>query len=173
MIRPVYIFLFTGVFCVMEILLRNFGLFFPFCAMFVFYAATAFGPGWGTIAACLAGLSLDFLGAGAMHPWSVLIFVLVVWLARVWLRRADSDSVLLNFLPGSGLPVLVWLLSVLFFAQHRLNVLAEQFPAVFPAAVCGAAWLPFMTFLLDLLNEKLALPASTDAKRKKKAMFHG
>ena len=77
MARFAYVFLFTGVFCLLEMILRNFGLYFPFCALFVFYAATAFGTGWGLTAACLGGIALDFLSSGAMHPWSVLIFALV------------------------------------------------------------------------------------------------
>ena len=171
MIRFVYVFLFTGVFCVAELLLRNVGLFFPFCALFVFYTTTAFGTGWGLFAACLGGISLDFTGVGAVHPWSVLIFALVVRLSQDWLSRVNSDSVLVNFLPGFGIPILVWLLSVLFFAQHRLTVLAEQFPSIFPASVFGAIWLPVMIFLLDLLNERLSLPLFADAKLKKKTRF--
>ena len=171
MARFVYVFLFTGVFCLLEMILRNFGLYFPFCALFVFYAATAFGSGWGLTAACLGGLSLDFLSSGAAHPWSVLIFGLAVWLSQVWLRRVDSDSALLNFLPGFVIPVLVWLLSVLFFAQHRMTVLTEQFPAVFPASFFGAVWLPVMIFLLDLLNERLSLPLFANAKLQNKTRF--
>lgn len=171
MTRFVYIFLFTGVFCLPEMILRNFGLYFPFCALFVFYAAAAFGTGWGLTAACLGGIALDFLSSGAMHPWSVLIFALVVWLSQVWLHRVDSDSALLNFLPGFALPILVWLLSVLFFAQHRLAMLTEQFPVVFPASFFGALWLPVMIFLLDLLNEKLSLPLFENAKLQTKTRF--
>ena len=171
MTRFVYVFLFTWVFCLLELMLRNFGLFFPFCAMFVFYAATAFGSGWGLTAACLGGISLDFLSSGTTHPWSVLIFALVVWLSQIWLRRVDSDSALLNFLPGFGIPILVWLLSVLFFAQYRLTVLTEQFPVVFPASFIGAVWLPVMIFLLDLLNEHLSLPLFANAKLQMKTRF--
>ena len=83
----------------------------------------------------------------------------------------ESESVLLNFLPGFCIPIAVWLLSAIFFAQHLTEVLAEQLPAVFPAAVFGSVWLPVMTFLLDLLNEKLSLPLFTDAKLKKKTGF--
>ncbi len=46
-IHQVYIFLLTGVFAVLELFLRNFGLFFPFCSIFIFYIAVTFGSGWG------------------------------------------------------------------------------------------------------------------------------
>ena len=76
-----------------------------------------------------------------------------------------------GWLVGRGLFVLVWLLSVLFFAQHRLSVLTEQFPAVFPASFFGAVWLPVMIFLLDLLNENLSLPLFANAKLQTKTRF--
>lgn len=168
MTKFVYIFLWTGICCLLEILLRNFGLFFPCCALFVFYASTAFGVGWGMTAACLGALSLDFTASGASHPWSVLIFSSVVYLSEIWLRKIEADSILINFLPGAVIPVLVWLLSVFFFAQHIPAVLTEQFPILFPAAAAGSVLLPLLIFLLDTLNMKLNLPLFTDAKLKQK-----
>ena len=168
MTRFVYIFLLTGFFILPELLLRNFGLFFPFCAVFVFYTATAFGPSWGFLAACLAALGLDSIGGGTAHPWSSLIFSSVVYLAAVWLKRAESDSILMNFLPGLIIPVQVWFLSLIFFSEHGFTVLIEQFPALIPAVAFSAVWLPCMIYLLDNLNEKLALPLFTDAKLKQK-----
>ena len=167
MIRFVYIFLLTGFSVLPELLLRNMGLFFPFCALFVFYAATAFGPGWGILASCLAAFGLDAAG-GAVHPWSVLIFLSVTYLAELWLKRAESDSILMNFLPGLIIPVQVWFLSLIFFPEHRFTILIEQFPALIPAAAASAVWLPCIIYLLDNLNEKLALPLFTDAKLKQK-----
>ena len=163
MIRMVYLFLFTGIFAVLELQLRNFGLFFPFCAFFVFYAAIAFGTGWGAAAAGLSALATDLFG-GASHPWSFLILLLIVYLASRWLKSAEADSILMNFLPGLSIPPLVWLLSIFFFSNHFFAVLTEQFPVVFPSAVCGALWLPVMIFLLDSLNSKLSLPLFIDAK---------
>ena len=167
MIRFVYIFLLTGFSLLPELLLRNYGLFFPFCALFVFYTATAFGSGWGILAACLAAFGLDSIG-GAVHPWSFLIFLSVVYLAVIWLKRAEADSILMNFLPGLIIPVLVWLLSVIFFSEHIFSVLIEQFPSLIPSAAACSVWLPCMIYLLDNLNEKLALPLFTDAKLKQK-----
>ncbi|MBO4632189.1 MAG: hypothetical protein J5858_09725 [Lentisphaeria bacterium] len=168
MIRVIYIFLFTFLSCVLELLLRNFGLFFPFCALFVFYAATAFGSSWGMFAAVLGAMALDFSGSGAAHPWSVLIFAAIVYFASFWLRKSESDSILMNFLPGLLIPPLVWILSLFFFSGHFFSVLTEQFPAVFPAAACSALWLPIMIFILDTLNARLSLPLFTDAKLKMK-----
>ena len=168
MTRFVYIFLLTGFFILPELLLRNFGLFFPFCAVFVFYTATAFGPSWGFLAACLAALGLDSIGGGTAHPWSILIFSSVVYLAAVWLKRAESDSILMNFLPGLLIPPLVWLFSLLFFSQHFFPVLVEQFPGIFPVSAFSAIFLPLMIFLLDSLNDKLSLPLFTDVKLKQK-----
>lgn len=165
MIRLAYIFLLTGIFAVLELQLRNFGLFFPFCALFIFYIAAAFGRGWGFAAVCLSALALD---SGASHPWSILIFLPVLFLASNWLKRAESDSILMNFLPGLIIPVLVWLLSAVFFSEHFFHVLTEQFPVVFPACAVSALWLPMLIYLLDNLNSKLALPLFTDAKLNQK-----
>ena len=167
MTRFVYIFLLTGFFILPELLLRNFGLFFPFCAVFVFYTATAFGLGWGMLTACLAGFGLDAFG-GASHPWSILILFSVAYLALLWLKRAESDSILMNFLPGLIIPVQVWFLSLIFFSEHGFTVLFEQFPSLIPAVAGCAVWLPCMIYLLDNVNEKLALPLFTDAKLKQK-----
>jgi len=168
MIRFVYVFLLTGCFLLPELLLRNFGLFFPFCALFVFYTATAFGLGWGVLSACLAALGLDTVGGGSAHPWSILVLISVAYLAVLWLKRAESDSILMNFLPGLIIPVQVWFLSLIFFPEHGFTVLIEQFPTLIPAAAASAVWLPCMIYLLDNLNEKLALPLFTDAKLKQK-----
>ena len=165
MIRLVYVFLLTGVFAVLELLLRNFGLFFPFCALFIFYIAVAFGRGWGFTAVCLAALALD---SGASHPWSILIFLPVLFLASTWLKQAESDSILMNFLPGLIIPVPVWILSAIFFSEHFFYVLTEQFPIVFPACAVSAVWLPMLIYLLDNLNSKLSLPLFTDAKLNQK-----
>lgn len=170
MIRFVYIFLLTGIFAVPEIALRNFGIFFPFCALFIFYVSTAFGSSWGFAAAVLAALSLDPL-SGASHPWSVLVFLPMVFLASVWLKRAEADSIIMNFLPGLLIPPVVWLLSAVFFTDHFFAVLSEQFPVVFPAAACSALYLPLLIFLLDNLNAKLALPLFMDAKLNQKLKF--
>lgn len=167
MIRFVYVFLFTGAFLLPELCLRNFGLFFPFCALFVFYTATAFGLRWGMLTACLAGFGLDAFG-GAAHPWSILILFSAAYLALLWLKRAESDSILMNFLPGLIIPAQVWFLTLIFFPEHRFTVLVEQFPALIPAAAVSAVWLPCMIYLLDNLNEQLALPLFTDAKLKQK-----
>ena len=168
MILLVYIFLLTGFFAVIELMLRNFGLFFPACALFIFYIAVAFGSGWGFIASCLAALALDLPGSGAAHPWSVLIFLSVLFLASNWLKRAESDSVLMNFLPGLIIPMQVWILSAIFFSGHFFHVLTEQFPMVFPACAVSALWLPVLIFLLDNLNVKISLPLFTDAKLNQK-----
>lgn len=168
MIRLAYIFLLTGVFAVMELLLRSFGLFFPFCALFIFYVAVAFGRGWGFTACCLAALALDLPGGGASHPWSILIFLPELYLAAYWLKRAESDSVIMNFLPGLLIPVIVWLLSAIFFSEHFFHILTEQLPALFPACVIGAVGLPALIFLLDSLNTNLSLPLFTDAKLNQK-----
>ena len=45
-----HIFLLTGVFAVLELFMWKFGLFFPFCALFIFYIAVEFGNRWGFIA---------------------------------------------------------------------------------------------------------------------------
>lgn len=171
MIKVAYIFLLTGVFCLLELLLRNFGLFFPFCALFVFYVSIAFGLPWGIGAACLGALSLDFVGPGAGHPWSALILIGIAYLAEQWLRRVESDSLLVNFLPGLLIPLLVWLFSLIFFSQHIFAMLLEQFPVLFPVLALSAVFLPGMIFLLDLLNEKLSLPLFADARMKRKARF--
>ena len=168
MTRLIYIFLLTGVFAVMELLFRNFGLFFPFCALFIFYIAVAFGNTWGFAAICLAALALDLPGSGAAHPWSILVFLPVLFLASGWLRRAEADSVMMNFLPGLIIPVVVWILSAFFFSGHFGHVLVEQFPVLFPACAFSALWLPFLIFLLDNLNAKLSLPLFTDAKLNQK-----
>ena len=167
-LRTVYVFLLTGFFCLLEMLLRNFGLFFPFCALFVFYVATAFGTAWGMFAAVLGAMTLDLSGSGAAHPWSVLIFSPVVYFASFWLHKTESDSILMNFLPGLLIPLPVWGLSLFFFSGHFFSVLTEQLPAVIPAAVCGAFWLPMMIFMLDTLNTRLSLPLFSDAKLKLK-----
>lgn len=164
MIRFVYIFLFTSLFCLLELALRSFGLSFPFCALFVFYVSIAFGTKWGVATGCLGALALDFIGAGAAHPWSILSFAAVAYLASWWLHRVEWKSILLNFLPGAAIPVLVWFLSAIFFSDHFFATLRLQFPGLFPAAVLSAAWLPAMIFLLDNLNEQFALPLYTDAK---------
>ena len=91
-------------------------------------------------------------------------------MASFWLNKVESESILLNFLPGLAIPFLVWVPSVLFFAQNRWHVLLEQFPGMFPTAVISGIWLPVMIFLLDMLNEKLALPLYTDAKMKRKML---
>ena len=171
MTRLVYIFLLTGFFAVMELLLRNFGLFFPFCALFIFYIAVAFGNKWGFAAICLAALALDLPGSGAAHPWSILVFLPVLFLASAWLKRAESDSVMMNFLPGLIIPAVVWILSAFFFSGHLAHVLLEQFPAIFPACVFSAIWLPVLIFLLDTLNTNLSLPLFTDAKLNQKLML--
>ena len=171
MIRFAYVFLLTGFFCILELLLRNFGLFFPFCALFIFYIATAFGTAWGLLAAVLGAMALDFSGSGATHPWSVLIFAGIVYFAAFWLRKVESDSILMNFLPGLLIPLWVWVLSLFFFSGHFSYVLIEQFPAIFPAAAGSALWLPTMIFLLDTLNSKLSLPLFTDAKLKLKLVL--
>ena len=168
MIRLVYIFLLTGIFCLPELLLRNLGLFFPFCALFVFYTAIAFGPGWGTVTAVLGALTLDGIGSGASHPWSLLIFGAVIGFSVFWMRQAESDSVMMNFLPGLVIPPLVWGLSVIFFAQHPFAAALEQFPIIFPAAAFSAVILPLMILLLDRLNARLALPLFIDARQKRK-----
>ena len=167
MIRFAYIFLLTGVFAVGEQMLRNFGLFFPFCALFIFYVAVAFGTGWGFAAACLAALALDLPGGGA-HPWSILIFLPVLFLAANWLKRAESDSVLMNFLPGLIIPAIVWILSAVFFSGHFFHVLVKQLPMIFPVCAFSALWLPILIFLLDNLNSNLSLPLFTDAKLNQK-----
>ena len=168
MIRGAYVFLLTGICCLLELLLRNIGLFFPFCALFVFYVSIAFGRGWGIFAACLGALSLDFIGTGAEHPWSVLVLIGIAYLAEQWLRRAEADSILMNFLPGLMIPPVVWVFSLLFFSEHFFIVLVEQFPSIFAVSVLSAFGLPVMIFLLDSLNGKLLLPLFTDAKLKQK-----
>ena len=171
MIRPAYVFLLTGICCLLELLLRNIGLFFPFCALFVFYVSIAFGRPWGIAAACLGALSLDFIGTGAAHPWSALALIGIALLSELWLRRAEADSILMNFLPGLLIPPAVWLFSLLFFSQHFFSVVIEQFPSIFPVSVLSALCLPLMIFLLDSLNGKLQLPLFTDAKLKQKPRF--
>lgn len=171
MIRPVYVFLLTGICCLLEQMLRNVGLFFPFCALFVFYVSIAFGRGWGIAAAFLGALSLDFIGTGAAHPWSVLVLAGIACLAKLWLRCAEADSILMNFLPGLLIPPVVWLFSLLFFSQHFFPAVIEQIPAVFPVSALSALVLPMMIFLLDSLNGKLQLPLFTDAKLKQKLRF--
>lgn len=168
MIRVTYIFLLGGMFSLLELLLRTLGLFFPFCGLFVFYLAIAFGRNWGIAAAVFCGLMLDFGGMGASHPWSVLIFGGVAYLSRFWIHRVESDAILMNFLPGLVIPFLVWILSAFFFSQHFLRVLTEQFPVLFPAAALSSIWLPMMIFLLDNLNAALALPLFTDAGLRQK-----
>jgi len=171
MIKLAYIFLLTGFFCLLELLLRNFGFFFPFCALFVFYVSTAFGLSWGIGAALLGALPLDFIGPGASHPWSVLILTGIAYLAELWLHRVESDSILMNFLPGLLIPPLVWLFSLIFFARHFFVVLVDQFPVIFPVSALSAICLPGMIFLLDSLNEKLSLPLFVNAKLKQKLRF--
>lgn len=167
-IRLAYIFLLTGVFAVLELFLRNFGLFFPFCALFIFYIAVAFGNWWGFVAICLAALALDLPGSGSTHPWSILVFLPILFLAVGWLKRAEADSVMMNFLPGLVIPAVVWILSAVFFSGHFFHVLLEQFPALFPACAFSAVWLPILIFLLDNLNSRLSLPLFTDAKLNQK-----
>ena len=167
-IRLAYIFLLTGVFAVLELFLRNFGLFFPFCALFIFYIAVAFGNRWGFVAICLAALALDLPGSGSAHPWSILVFLPVLFLASGWLKRAEADSVMMNFLPGLVIPAVVWILSAVFFSEHFFHVLIEQFPVLFPACAFSAVWLPILIFLLDNLNSRLSLPLFTDAKLNQK-----
>ena len=169
MIKFSYLFLMTGLCCLLELLLRNFGFFFPCCALFVFYAATAFGFSWGVGASCLGALGRDFAGAGASHPWSVLILIGIAYLAELWLQRVESDSVLVNFLPGLLIPLLVWLYSLIFFTQHFWTVLVKQLPVIFPVSVLCAVCLPGMILLLDSLNEKLSLPLFADARQKRKS----
>ena len=171
MIRLAYVFLLTGTCCLLELLLRNLGLFFPFCALFVFYVSIAFGRSWGIAAACLGALSLDFIGTGAGHPWSALVLILIACLSELWLRRAEADSILMNFLPGLLIPPAVWLFSLLFFSQHFFSMVIEQFPSVFPMSMLSGLCLPAMIFLLDSLNGKLQLPLFTDAKLKQKLRF--
>lgn len=168
MTRLVYIFLLTGIFAVCEQFLRNLGLFFPFCALFIFYIAVAFGNKWGFAAICLAALALDLPGSGAAHPWSILIFLPVLFLAANWLKRAESDSVLMNFLPGLIIPAVVWFLSAVFFSGHFFHVLVKQLPMIFPVCAFSALWLPILIFLLDNLNSTLSLPLFTDAKLNQK-----
>ena len=168
MTRLVYVFLFTGIFCLPELFLRNLGLFFPCCALWIFYLAIAFGPGWGTVAAVLGAVTLDGM-SGAGQIWSLLIFAAVIGCAVFWIRQVESDSALVNLLPGIVIPLLVWCLSVVFFAQHLLATAIEQFPSIFPAMVFCSLWMPLMIVLLDSINTLLSLPLYTNARQKRKA----
>ncbi|OQA88904.1 MAG: hypothetical protein BWY31_00089 [Lentisphaerae bacterium ADurb.Bin242] len=169
MIRLVYI-VFLTVLCVFaELVLRSFGLLFPFAAFFVFYAATAFGPRPAFAAAILAACGLDFAGGcGASHPWSFLALSAVIGLSFFWLHQVESESILLHSVPGAAIPFLVWLISLVFLSEHRFSAFADQLPGVILASFLASILLPVMIYALDTLNEKLGLDLYTDAKIKLK-----
>lgn len=169
MIQSVYI-VFLTILCVLaELILRGFGLLFPIAAFFVFYVTTAFGPRPAFAAAILAAFGLDFAGGcGALHPWSFLALSAVIGLSFFWLHQVESESILLHSIPGAAIPLIVWLLSLVFLAEYRFSSFAEQFPGVILASFLASILLPVMIFLLDTLNEKLGLDLYTDAKIKLK-----
>lgn len=171
MIRPAYILLFSTIFCTLEILFRNAGIFFPFCALFVFYVSLTFGKAWGFFTAILGACALDFTVAGASHPWTILPFAGIILFSKYWLHREEADSVFMNFLPGLMIPFITWGSDVIFHSDHFTEALLETFPGVFPASVISAVILPCMICLLDALNEKTGLPLYTDARLKMKMKF--
>lgn len=165
----VYIFFFSGFFSLLEIFLRNWGILFPAGAFFVFYTAITFGNAAGFFSAVCCALALDFT-AGAEHPWTLLTCCGVLYLASVWIGRVESDSIMLNFLPGLLIPLITFGGNVLFFSHHFFAALTGLFPGVLPAAAAGALVLPLMIYLLDTFNVKLSMPLYTDARLRRKML---
>ena len=164
MIRFVYIVFLTVLSVFAELVLRSFGLFFPFAAFFVFYAATAFGPRPAFGAAFLAACGLDFAGGGAAHPWSFLALSAVIALSYLWLHHVESESILLHSVPGAAIPFIVWLFSLIFLSENLFSSFTDQFPGMILASFLASVLLPAIIYGLDTLNERLGLELYTDAK---------
>ena len=165
----IYILFFSGIFSVAELFLRNWGILFPLSGFFVFYCAVTFGNGFGFLCAVLCGTALDFT-TGAEHPWSIITLCAVIALASFWLHKVESDSIMLNFLPGLAIPLLSFTGSMIFFSDHFFAALSELFGGVLPSAAAGGVVLPLMIYLLDTLNPKLGLDLYTDAKLRRKPL---
>ena len=165
----IYIFFFSGLFSVLELFLRNWGILFPAGAFFVFYTAVTFGNTAGFFCAVVCGMALDFT-TGAEHPWTILTYCAVLYLAASWIGRVESDSIMLNFLPGLLIPLITFAGNVIFFSDHFFAALTGLYPGVLPAGAAGAIILPLMIYLLDTLNVKLSMPLYTDARFRRKML---
>lgn len=167
--RFLYIFFFSGLFATAELFLRSWGILFPLTGFFVFYSAITFGNSPGFFCAVICGMALDFC-SGAEHPWSILTFLAVIYLSSQWIHKVESDSIMLNFLPGLAIPFITFAGDLIFSPGRFFSVLCELLPGVLPAAAGGAVTLPVMIYLMDTLNPKLSMPLYIDAKLRRKPL---
>lgn len=163
MTETLYILFFTTFAVMLELLLRSFGLYLPFAALFLFYASIVFGYRAAGAAALLAACGLDFV-SGSPHPWSLPAFALVIALSWFWLNKVESESIFLHALPGALIPFLVWSCRLIFHPASLFRNLSGQLPDAVLASFLCAVLLPLEIYLFDTMNEKLGLNLYTDAK---------
>ena len=163
MTETLYILFFTTFAVMLELLLRSFGLFLPFAALFLFYASIVFSCRTAGAAALLAACGLDFV-SGSPHPWSLPAFALVIALSWFWLHKVESESIFLHVIPGALIPLAVWLCRLPFYPASLLSNITSQLPDVVIASFLCAILLPLEIYLFDTMNEKLGLNLYTDAK---------
>lgn len=157
-----YIAFFLLLAILLELLLLSFGLFFPFAAFFIFYAATAFGWKEALAAAFFASCGLD-LAVGHQHFYSLIGFIPVILLSRFWLYKIRSESIFLHFIPGGLIPLFMWGGRVIFHWSN-FHELPTRLALLLGSAVSGMIYLPLLILLLDTLNESMGMTLYTNQK---------
>lgn len=155
MIQYLYLIFLLSFSVVLEVLFRSVGLYMPFAAFAVFYAASLCGVVPGIGFGLVAGFLLDSL-LGYEYPVSMLLFLLILPIS--WLVREDflrPNSLLIQMGIGSLFVVLVQLPVIPLIGSWHVTL--ELLPNLFLASLFSALLLPFFIMVADRIASLLNL----------------
>lgn len=145
---------------VIEITLRSRGIILPLLPCWIFYLSVLCGWKKTVVFALLLGITMDLLCA-CPFPIHIFTYNAVQLPAVVWLNRVDSDSFVSLLLPGSLLPLIVYIPQTLLTSWHSF---VYFLPHVIPVCLVSAWLLPLMILLLDSLANMLSFPLYANVK---------
>ena len=152
-----------------ELLLDSIGLSLPLIGLLCFYLAIAQGRWTGLGAAVLGGAALDFLLARE-QPVSVLLFIFIVVLAELWLRKMENpEAAVLLCIPGALIPLIAWLpwaIPAWDPAKPWFDSLVDSLVSALVASICSAVLLPVVVLALDYFGSRLELSLFSTAKER-------
>ena len=148
-----------------QIALRAIGINLPLLPLLIFYAAYVYGPIFGFGIVLPAAFLLDFNG-GWEHPWSTFGFLFAAGFSFFWLKKIESDSLLLLTVPGFILPIIGELPQNLIVGGFSVSNILESCADAMANGVLCAVLFPFWIILLDFFSKKLGLSTYGEAKER-------
>ena len=155
---------------VAEIVAGTHGWYIPILALFCFYAAVVFGWQRTLLPAATAAVLLDTTLARTSFA-SVLLLVVVFWLARNWVRFGECGTAWLQAVPGAAAGLLwgggVILTESLLVERWGWHLLRHDSWLLLQAGLSGAVFLPLVVRAADAAANRMGFPLYADVQKKR------